>query len=82
MYTYTDQIPMVTTNQKSVVHAQTDEFKHNTENYQSTYNVNCCSHSGKQYRGSFLKKLKILIDLPYNPVISLLGIYIQRKRKH
>ena len=35
-------------------------------------NVNWCSHYGKQ----FLKKLKI--ELPYNPVISLLGIYLEK----
>ena len=34
--------------------------------------VNWCSHYGKEYRGC-LKKLKI--DLPYDPAISLLGIY-------
>ena len=35
-------------------------------------NVNWCSHYGEQYGGSS-KKLKI--ELPYNPAISLLGIY-------
>ena len=35
-------------------------------------NVNCCSHYGEQ-DGVSLKKLKI--ELPYNPAISLLGVY-------
>ena len=34
-------------------------------------NANWCSHCGKQWR--FLKKLKR--ELPYDPAISLLGIY-------
>ena len=35
-------------------------------------NVNWCSHYGKQYGGS-AKKLKI--ELPYDPAISLFGIF-------
>ena len=35
-------------------------------------NANWCSHPGKQ-NGGFLKKLKT--ELPYNPAITLLGIY-------
>ena len=38
-------------------------------------NVNWCSHYGKQYGGS-LKKLKI--ELPYDPEISILGIYLEK----
>ena len=38
-------------------------------------NVNWCSHCGEQYGGS-LKKLKI--ELPYDPAISLLGIYLEK----
>ena len=38
-------------------------------------NVNCCSHYGKQY-GASLKKLKI--ELPYDLVIPLLGIYLEK----
>ena len=38
-------------------------------------NVNWCSHYGEQVR-RFLKKLKI--DLPYNPAIPLLGIYLEK----
>ena len=40
-------------------------------------NANWCSHSGEVQR--FLKKLKI--ELPYDPVIALLGIY-QRIQKY
>ena len=38
-------------------------------------NVNWCSHYGKQY-GGFLKKIKI--ELPYDPAITLLGIYPEK----
>ena len=38
-------------------------------------NVNWCSHYGEQYGGS-LKKLKT--ELPYDPAISLLGIYLEK----
>ena len=37
-------------------------------------NVNWCSLYGEQYGGSF-KKLKI--ELPYNPAIPFLGIYLE-----
>ena len=37
--------------------------------------VSWCSHYGEHYGGS-LKKLKI--ELPYNPVITLLGIYLEK----
>ena len=35
-------------------------------------NADWCSHCGKQYGGRYLKKLQV--DLPFDPVISLLGI--------
>ena len=38
-------------------------------------NVSWCSHYGKQYR-RFLRKLKI--ELPYDPAIPLLGIYLDK----
>ena len=38
-------------------------------------NVNWCSHCGKQYGGSS-KKLKI--ELPCDPAIPLLGIYMDK----
>ena len=38
-------------------------------------NVNWCNHYRKQYGGSS-KKLKI--ELPYDPVILLLGIYLEK----
>ena len=38
-------------------------------------NVNWCNHYGKQY-GASLKKLKI--ELQYDPVIQLLGIYLEK----
>ena len=41
-------------------------------------NVNWCSHCGKQY-GSFSKKLQV--ELPYDPAIILLGIYLINKKK-
>ena len=41
-------------------------------------NVNWCSHHGKQY-GGFFKKLKI--QLPYDPAIPLLGIYLAKAKK-
>ena len=37
-------------------------------------NVNCCSHYGIQH-GGFLKKL--ILELHYDPVIPLLGIYLR-----
>ena len=40
-------------------------------------NANWCSHCGKQYRGSF-KKLKT--ELPYDPAIPLLGIYLKETK--
>ena len=40
-------------------------------------NVNWYSHCGKQYGGS-LKKLKI--ELPYDPAIPLLGIYLGKTK--
>ena len=40
-------------------------------------NVNKCSHHGKQYGGSSNLKIKL-----HDPAILLLGIFIQRKRKH
>ena len=46
--------------------------------YTAGENVTWCSHYGEQY-GGFKKKLKI--ELPYNPAISLLGIYV-KKQEH
>ena len=40
-------------------------------------NVNWCSHCGKWY-GGFSKKLKI--ELPYDPAIPLLGIYLEKMK--
>ena len=40
-------------------------------------NINWCSHCGKQY-GDFSKKLKI--ELPYDPAIPLLGIYLPKNK--
>ena len=43
-------------------------------------NVNWCNHSGEPY-GDFLKKKKQLnIELPYYPVVPLLGIYLGGKK--
>ena len=39
-------------------------------------NVNWCSHCGEVWR--FIKKLKI--ELPYDPAISLLGIYLEKMK--
>ena len=39
-------------------------------------NVNGCSLCGKLWR--FLKKLKI--ELPYDPAVSLLGIYLKEMK--
>ena len=39
-------------------------------------NVNWYSHCGKQYRSSS-KKLRL--ELPYNPAILLLGIFLKKK---
>ena len=36
--------------------------------------VNCYSHYGKQYGGSFKKKRELL----YDPAILLLGIYLEK----
>ena len=41
-------------------------------------NVNLCSHYGKWY-GDFLKKFKKRA-LPYNPAISLLGIFPEKSQ--
>ena len=38
-------------------------------------NVNWYNHYGEQYGGSF-KKLKI--ELPYDPAIPLLGVYLEK----
>ena len=43
--------------------------------YTVNENVNYCSHYGKQYGGSS-KKLKM--ELPYDPVIPFLGIYLDK----
>ena len=40
-------------------------------------NVNWCSHFGEQYGGS-LKKLKI--EVPYDPAIPLLDVYLERMK--
>ena len=40
-------------------------------------NVNWCSYCGKQYGGG-LKKLKI--ELPYDPAVPLLGLYLRRPK--
>ena len=39
-------------------------------------NVNWCRHYGEQRYGGSLKKLKT--ELPYDPVIPLLGIYLEK----
>ena len=39
-------------------------------------NVNWCSHYGEQYGGS---SKKLIIELPYDPAIPLLGIYSKKK---
>ena len=39
--------------------------------------VNCCSHYGKEY-GGVLKKLKR--ELPYDPAIPRLGIYLRETK--
>ena len=41
-------------------------------------NVNWYSNSGKKKYGGSLKILKI--ELPYNPVIPLLGIYMKKMK--
>ena len=43
--------------------------------YMVGQNVNWCSYYGEQY-GGFLIKLKI--ELPYDPAIPLLGIYLEK----
>ena len=40
-------------------------------------NVNWYSHYGEQY-GSSLKKKQLKIELPYDPVFPLLGIYLEK----
>ena len=40
-------------------------------------NANWCSHYGKQY-GVSLKKLKI--ELPHDPAIPLLGVYVEKMK--
>ena len=39
-------------------------------------NVSCCSHYANSTEVS--QKKKILIELPYNPAIPLLGIYLEK----
>ena len=41
--------------------------------YTVSGNVNWCSHCGKQYGGSSKK-----LELPYDPAIPLLGIYLDK----
>ena len=41
-------------------------------------NIHWCSHCGKQYGGSSKKKK---IELPYDPVIPLLGIYPKKMKR-
>ena len=36
-------------------------------------NVHLCSHYGKQYRG--FSKIKLKLELPYDPIIPLLSLY-------
>ena len=43
--------------------------------YTVSANVNWCSHYAKQYEGS-LKKVKI--ELPYDPAILLVDIYLEK----
>ena len=38
-------------------------------------NVSYCSHHGKQYGGSSKKRK---LELPYDPVITFLGIYLDK----
>ena len=45
--------------------------------YTVGWNVNWCSHCGKQY-GRSSKKLKI--ELPYDSAIPLLGIYLKKTK--
>ena len=40
------------------------------------YRWDWCSHYGEQYGAGSLKKLKI--ELPYDPAIPLLGIYLEK----
>ena len=42
-------------------------------------NGNWCSHFGKHYEG-FSKKLKIDIELLYDPAILFLGIYLKKTK--
>ena len=46
--------------------------------YEAGGNVNWYSHYGKQY-GGFSEKLKM--ELPYDPAIPLLGIYLKKKKE-
>ena len=41
-------------------------------------NVNWCSHCGEQYRGPLRNKK---IELPYDPAIPLLGIYLEKNAR-
>ena len=45
--------------------------------YTAAGNVNLCSHYGEQY-GGFSKSLKI--ELPYDPAILFLGIYLKKMK--
>ena len=39
--------------------------------------VNWYRHFGEQY-GGFLEKKKLQIELPYDPAIPLIGIYLEK----
>ena len=52
--------------------------KEKEPSYSVDGNVNWYNHYGKQY-GVFHKKLKM--ELPYDPVIPLLGIYLEKTLK-
>ena len=46
-------------------------------------NVIWCSHCGKHYRGfSEKKKIPLKIELPCDPSVPLLGVYIRKNKKH
>ena len=53
-------------------------MKEKEPSYSVDGNVNWYNHYGKQY-GVFHKKLKM--ELPYDPVIPLLGIYLEKTLK-
>ena len=63
----------------SIVKKNTTLVGKNGEKRESLYavgaNVNWCSHYAKQYEGS-LKKVKI--ELPYDPAILLVDIYLEK----